>query len=158
MVGQVKIVHMDEDQTQLPVQVTADHVIAFFEQAPANKSTKAGSAANDDDARLQLKFVKILAGARDVVSVDRGENGMRGREVDYDPKRHLLSARGTQNETVEFYGRTTLTTATSIDWDTITWTPHLTGTILEYRPEVPGVQSPKPKLPDKDRPPYRRGQ
>jgi hypothetical protein len=161
MVGKVKIVHVDEDKSQLPVQVLGDHVIAYFQQAnqkpPAGTVHKSHSQA-EDDSRLQLKYVKILAGNQDVVSVDRGDSQMRAREVDYDPAHHQLIARGTQGNPLTFYNGTTLTSADQLDWDTITWNPQFTGAMVDYRPVVPGAQAPKPKVTDKDKLPYRRGQ
>ncbi|HSZ55105.1 MAG TPA: hypothetical protein VK797_05560 [Tepidisphaeraceae bacterium] len=163
MVGKVKIVHMDEDKAQLPVQVIGEHVIAWFEQSPQQSRPRSAAPRKspsqaDDDSRLQLKYVRILAGDTDVVSVDHGESEMRAREVDYDPARHLLIAHGTQSNPIAFFSGTTLTTADAVEWDTITWNPAFRNAILDSRPATPGVQAPKPQVPDKDKLPYRRGQ
>lgn len=141
MVGQVVVVHQDQDPRQPPVQLDAEHVIAWFEPAaPRKAGPKPKNSKNDDQSPLQLKHLTAQAGAQPVV-VTRDIEQMIARQVDYDPRQQVLTATGAP---VVFHsGPTQQTMADRIDWDTTNWNPQFTNAIIDYHPPTPGVQQPK---------------
>ncbi|HEY2588929.1 MAG TPA: hypothetical protein VGI81_24510, partial [Tepidisphaeraceae bacterium] len=144
MLGDVVIVHQDDDPNSPKVTMHAPRVIAWFEPAPKDPNQK----GNADNAPMQLHY---LSAAGEHVIIDRDTDQVDAQQVDYDPKRHLLIATGTVRNPVAFNnGGAASGNARIIEWDTITWKMHMTDVVLNDRPPVPTVQSPAPvkKKPD----------
>jgi hypothetical protein len=162
MDGAVQIAHLEKDSKDpaLRVDMSAEHVTAWFEE-PAVKPAAAGATktakAKQDDSHMELKKVTALGGPDTFVIVTRGNDSMRARQIDYDPKRHKLIATGSQRNPVAFVSNGTIQAqAESMEWDTITWTTSSKNIILDARPAQPGVQPTKPK--PQPLQPYRPGQ
>jgi hypothetical protein len=139
--GDVLVVHQDDDATQPPVKMTCQHVIAWFEPAksPADKNSNTTKPANESSP-MQLRNLRA-EGQTVVVTHDTDQ--MIARQIDYDPKRHLLIATGTEQNPVRFLtAGTGGGTADQVEWDTISWKMKTKNAIFDYRPATPGVQSP----------------
>jgi hypothetical protein len=145
MLGDVVIVHQDDDSNAPKVTMESPRVIAWFEPAPkvANKN------ANADTTAMQLHY---LSAEGDHVIIRRDTDTIDARQVDYDPEHHVLIATGTERNPVTFdNGGASSGTARRIEWDTITWKMKMTDVMLNNRPPVPAAQSPAPaakKKPD----------
>jgi hypothetical protein len=140
MVGDVLIVHQDDTADQVPVRMTCDHVIAWFEAVAKSASrpsseTKTGA----ESSSMQLRY--LTAEGTQVV-ITRGVDQVIARQVEYEPKRHLLIATGTERNPVNFSnGGSGGGTAEEVDWDTTTWKMKSRNAIFDYRPPTPSVQS-----------------
>ena len=140
--GNVLVVHRDEDPNSPPMRIDSDHVTAWFEPAG-----KAKPAADAPESQLSLKYLRA-EGQRVVVTRDTQQ--MIARQIDYDPARHLMFARGTPQNPVNFdNGPGNHATSDAVEWDTITWNPKFTNAVFDDRPVAPGVQSGKKKSPQR---------
>lgn len=143
--GDVLIVHQDEDKKQPPVRLNARRVTAFFEPAAKRQSVRGTSkqnASSDESSQMQLRSLRALG---PLVVVRRDADQMTARQVDYDPRRHLMIATGTDRNSVVFDSAgTAQVLADRIEWDTITWKTKVTNGIFESQPAANGVQSQKP--------------
>jgi hypothetical protein len=140
MVGDVLVVHQDDTADQLPVRMTCDHVIAWFE-AVAKAASRASSEAKAgaESSTMQLRY---LTAEGTQVIITRDIDQVIARQVDYEPKRHLLIATGTERNPVNFSnGGSGGGTAEEVDWDTTTWKMKSRNAIFDYRPPTPSVQS-----------------
>ena len=153
--GDVLVVHQDEDKKQPPVRLNAQRVTAFFEPTSKRQSatgTRRQNASSDESSQMQLRSLRAIG---PMVVVRRDADQMTAREVDYDPRRHLLIATGAGRNSVVFDSAgAAQVLADRIVWDTITWDPKFTNGIFESQPAANGVQSQKPaaakpKLPAK---------
>jgi hypothetical protein len=143
MMGDVLIVHRDDDPMSPPVSMNCEHVIAWFEPAPKDASKKA-----NDSSPMQLRYLRA-EGAD--VTIRRDTDVIVARQVDYDPAHHVLIATGTPRNPVTFNtGSASSGTAEEIDWDTVTWKMKASHAILDNRPPVPGAPPPPPpkKIPE----------
>ena len=144
MTGDVLVVHREDDPASPPVRMNCEHVIAFFEDAPKRKAGE--KKASDDQAPLQLSYLKSFAPEGGSVTVVRDTDQIIAREIDFDPKRKLLIAIGTEQNPVHFLtGSTAGGTADRVEWDTVTWKMKTTNAVLNYSPATPGIQSPPGK-------------
>ena len=140
--GDVTIAHQDENTKQPPTNMKAEQVTAFFEPAPRRSAARAQPNKADDEPQMQLKH---LTAQGSTVLVTHDTDQMTARRVDYDPRRHLMIATGSQRNPVVFMTvGTGRTICTRVEWDTITWNPRFTNAILDSRPPTPGVQSQAP--------------
>ena len=138
MIGDVLIVHQDDDTTQPPVRLTCQHVIAWFESA-APKSD-ATTVPAEDHAPMQLHY---LTAEGPTVVVTRDTDQVTARQIDYDPKRHVLIATGTQQNPVRFSTTTNGSgSADRVEWDTVTWKMKTGNVVYDYQPQNPGVIPP----------------
>jgi hypothetical protein len=158
MDGAVQIVHLEKEAAAMKVEMSAEHVTAWFEAPPPKPingtNTKSVPKANAESSQIQLKKVIALSSPATYVVVTRGPDSMRARQIDYDPKTHKLLATGSARNPVTFVSNGTVTaSAESMTWDTITWVFETRNVILNAAPATPAVQSPKPKAkPIPDRP------
>lgn len=155
MTGNVLVVHQDEDLKQPPVRLTSEIVTAYFEptakrNAAAPNIPEANKPATQpahNEAPSQLKYLQARGPQ---VIVTRDTMQMVARQVDYDPRKHVLVATGTDRNPVVFTnGGTGQTIAEQMDWDTITWNVKTRNAIIDYRPPVP----PTPKGQEPKKPP-----
>lgn len=138
MTGQVVVVHQDDDPSSPPVRMICEHVISWFEAAPKHPAT--GKQGGEDSAQMQLRY---LSAEGNPVVVTRDTDQVVARQVDYNPKTHVLIATGTQQNPVSFTdGSAAGGVAERIEWDTITWKIKARNAIFDDRPAVPGVQTP----------------
>jgi hypothetical protein len=141
MVGDVLVVHQDDNSAQSPVRMTCQHVIAWFEPAPRRVAPGPTTRKNSEgQSGMQLHYLTAEGGT---VTVTRDTDQMIARQVDYDPARHVLIATGTEQNPVNFStGGTGGGTAERVEWDTITWKMKTSNAIFDYRPATPptGVQ------------------
>ena len=92
---------------------------------------------------MQLRYLTAEGGQ---VVIVRDVDQMIARQVDYDPKRHLLIATGTERNPVNFSnGATGGGTAEAVEWDTLTWKMKSKNAVFDYRPPTPPVGVPKNK-------------
>jgi hypothetical protein len=138
MIGQVVVVHQDDDPNSPPVRMTCEHVISWFEAAPKHGATE--KKPGDDSSQMQLRY---LSAEGNPVVVTRDTDQVVARQVDYNPRTHVLIATGTQQNPATFTdGSAAGGVAERIEWDTITWKIKARNAIFDDRPPAPGVQSP----------------
>jgi hypothetical protein len=141
MTGAVRVVHRDEDPHQPPLEVDAETVTAFFEPAPRKpvidpKHPQQKQAEADEAPQL-----KLLTATGPTVQVIRENTQMIAQRIDYDPRKHLLTATGSPRNPVVFdTGGTQLIHADVARWDTLTWNPAFDHPIFVYRPPTPATQ------------------
>jgi hypothetical protein len=142
MTGNVAIAHQDDNPAQPPAHINAEHVIAWFEKAakpPAGPAT----TKPDQQQALQLRYLRAEGST---VVVTRDIDQLTARQVDYDPKRRVLIATGTDRNPVVFVANgTAQTTADQVEWDTISWNPKFKNAIIDYRPPTPPAPTPPKK-------------
>jgi len=147
MTGSVRVVHQDEDARQGPVEVDAETVTAFFEPAPRKAPVDPKHPQQKKDDADQPPQLKLLTATGPTVQVIHDNRQMIAQRIDYDPKRHLLTATGSSRNPVVFdTGGTQQITADRATWDTITWDPSFDHAIVVVRPATPATQpAPAPR-------------
>jgi hypothetical protein len=153
MDGDVQIIHLENEgktAAATKVEMSAEHVTAWFEPPPprpiAAANAKPAPKASSENSQIQLKKVTALASPDTFVVVTRGNDSMRARQIDYDPRTHRLIATGSSRNPVTFVSNGTVTaSAEAMTWDTITWVPKFNNVILNAAPATPSVQAPKAK-------------
>lgn len=139
--GHVIIVHQDDEPNSPPVHMNCDHVIALFQDAPKHAGQEKKSP--DDSPQMQLQFLRALGNP---VVVTRELTQVIAQEVDFDPKKRLMIATGTQQNPVRFTdGTASGGVAERVEWNTDTSRIRAHNAIYDDRPMGPGVQSPPPK-------------
>lgn len=135
--GRVVIIHQDDEPSSPPVRMDSEHVIAFFQDAP--KRSGAEKKAGEDAPQMQLQYLRSMGNP---VVVTRELTRVTGQEVDFDPKRRLLIATGTQQNPVTFTdGTASGGVAERVEWETDTWRIRAHNAIFDDRPTGSGVQS-----------------
>jgi hypothetical protein len=120
--------------------MNCDHVIAWFEAVAKGASRPSSETKTvTDSSSMQLRY---LTAEGTHVIITRDVNQVIARQVEYEPKRHLLIATGTERDPVNFSnGGSGGGTAEEVDWDTSTWKMKSRNAIFDYRPPTPSVQS-----------------
>jgi hypothetical protein len=161
MMGGVEIKYKPSQGDPTDAIIKGDHVVAYFDKEPAAPAAAATSThapaaasatasanarnAKADDTRMHLRKISIFGSDVANVIVVHGDDTMNAHQVDFDPPNHLLTGIGTlQNPVVFFNGATGRSVAQQVDWDTLTWSPHMQKAILDYHPHA-DTSTPKPK-------------
>jgi hypothetical protein len=143
MMGDVVVVHKDDEPNSAPVRMNCEHVIAWFEPSVKSASNPAQTKPADAESAMQLRY---LTAEGSQVHIVRDVDEIIARQVDYDPKRHLMIATGTERNPVNFSnGATGGGTAEAVEWDTLTWKMKTRNAIFDYRPPTPPTPPPPRK-------------
>ena len=145
MIGQVVVVHRDDEPDSPLVRMTCPQVTAWFEPTPNRSGPEQKDSPESPQMRVRYLTADAPVGGQPVV-ITREASQVIARHVEFIPDKHLLIATGTQQNPVRFTDGTAAGgVAERVEWATDTWRIQTHNAIFDDRPTGPGVQSAPPK-------------